>query len=116
MKQWIKDFLAVVLFGSFCLFSDMARPASGQGVAEDQTAKVEKCKQILKDELHIGVALGQGKSADHLKLDAMQVRGKLGEERYAHVLELIDQANVEYLQGKLSKWFNGYWVACLNPV
>lgn len=112
----LKEGIAVALFGLYVLFAPQTNAASGQGVAMDHTAQVENCKNILRDELHIGMALSSGKPAYVLKADAAGVRKELGEERYARVLTLIDQANVEYLQGKLSKWFNTYWVACLNPL
>jgi len=110
--------IALFVVGAFAFLAPPpAHAASGQGVAQDQTARVEECKQILKDELHISWALShERKSADQVRADAAQVRGQMGEERYAHVLELIDQADAQYLQGKLSLWFNKYWVACLNPI
>jgi hypothetical protein len=100
----------------FMAFMSSVYAASGQGVALDHTAQVEECKNLLRDELHIGMALASGKPAYVLKADAAGVRKELGEDRYTRVLTLIDQANIEYLQGKLSKWFNTYWTACLNPI
>ena len=108
----LKELAVIAAFGAACLLASQSHAASGQGVAE--AARVEECKNILRDELHIGMALAKGQSADHIRIDAMSVRGELGEERYVRVLELIDAAHLAFMQGKLSEWFDQFWQTCVR--
>lgn len=79
--------------------------------------KEDECKAVLTDQIYIFRMIGQKQDTfSHMRQRAKNSREGMGEEHYAKVLQLLEEAEKAYNEGTLQKWFDDYWHICYDGI
>lgn len=108
MRNALKDFLAVVLFGSFCLFSDMSHAASSEKIVPPadnyQAVDSQFCKDLMFDVDKIVRGRASGINKDKLHALVNKSVKELGEERASDLNVMIEEAYHQKDEAALIEW------------
>ena len=84
--------------------------AASSNILRAGSAGEYKCRQKLMDHAVIGNARAHGMPREDLESRATMNREQFGEERYANVMRLIDEA---YHAEDIQAWFDTHWSKCI---
>ena len=111
-----RECLAVVLFGSFCLFADVAHPASSQNIVPhvDNYKPVDSqfCKDRMFDVEKIVRGRASGINKDKLHDLVNKSVNELGEERASDINVMIEEAYHQKDEDALLDWAYGKLKDC----
>lgn len=88
----------------------MKQVASSESI-RNETDRRDACREALVDHIYIGQSVGRGMPRDQLESRAKYNASRLGEERVAKIMVLIEEA---YTSGDIQAWFDRYLAACMG--